>query len=262
MIIHTDTPALEVHDLTVTYGRKPVLWGIDFTLPKGSVAGILGPNGAGKSTLLKAIMGLIPTSSGFVKIFDHSLDEVRKSVSYVPQRESVDWDFPISVLDVVLMGRYSHLRFLQKIRRQDHLYALECLEKVGLTDFASRQISQLSGGQQQRVFIARSLAQQADFYILDEPFSGVDASTENSIINLLKQMTKEGKTVVVVHHDLQTARKYFDWLIMINMHLVASGPTDEVFNDTNLTKTYGGKLNILAEVGDLIEKEAFPTREK
>lgn len=262
MITHTPNPALEVHDLTVSYSRKPVLWGVDFTLPQGCIAGILGPNGAGKSTLLKSIMGLIPAASGYVKIFDQPLAEVRQRVSYVPQRESVDWDFPVSVLDVVLMGRYGHLKFFQKSRKQDRLYALECLEKVGLQDFASRQISQLSGGQQQRVFIARSLAQQADFYILDEPFAGVDAATEKSIISLLQQMANDNKTVVVVHHDLQTAQEYFDWLIMVNLHLVASGPTQEVFNNQNLTKTYGGQLNILSELGNIIENKEFPTREK
>lgn len=262
MITHVENPILEVHDLTVSYNRKPVLWGVDFTLPKGCIAGILGPNGAGKSTLLKSIMGLIPVASGYVRIFDQPLDEIRQRVAYVPQRESVDWDFPVSVLDVVLMGRYAHLKLFQKSRKQDKMYAMECLEKVGLENYANRQISQLSGGQQQRVFIARSLAQQADFYILDEPFAGVDASTEKSIITLLKEMSSLGKTVLVVHHDLQSAQEYFDWILMINMHLVASGPTSEVLTNENLTKTYGGQLNILSEVGNIIQKKAFPTREK
>src|SRR5690606_17689430 len=225
MIIHTQDPVLEVHDLTVSYSRKPVLWGVDFTLPSGSIAGIVGPNGAGKSTLLKTIMGLIPPSSGCVKLFGHPLEEVRQRASYVPQRASVDWDFPVSVLDVVLMGRYGKVGLLRNTGERDRSIALECLDKVGMSAFAKRQISQLSGGQQQRVFLARALAQEADIYFMDEPFAGVDAATEQAIIGLLREMAATDKTIVVVHHDLQSARAYFDWVILINMHLVAAGPT-------------------------------------
>ncbi len=262
MIIHTQEPILEVHDLTVTYGRKPVLWGVDFTLPAGCIAGIVGPNGAGKSTLLKTIMGLIPPSSGYVKLFDKPLDDVRSRVSYVPQRESVDWDFPVSVLDVVLMGRYGKVGLLRNTGTNDRTIASECLDKVGMSAFAKRQISQLSGGQQQRVFLARALAQEADIYFMDEPFAGVDAATEQAIIELLRDMASKGKTIVVVHHDLQSARSYFDWIVLLNMHLVAAGPTDEAFTEETVQQAYGGRLNLLSQVGDVMEKRAFPSRER
>jgi len=262
MIIHTKEPILEVHDLTVTYGRKPVLWGVDFTLPAGCIAGIVGPNGAGKSTLLKTIMGLIPPSSGYVKLFDRPLDDVRARVSYVPQRESVDWDFPVSVLDVVLMGRYGKVGLLRNTGARDRAIASECLDQVGMTAYAKRQISQLSGGQQQRVFLARALAQEADIYFMDEPFAGVDAATEKAIIELLREMASKGKTIVVVHHDLQSARSYFDWIVLLNMHLVAAGPTDQAFTDETVQQAYGGRLNLLSQVGDVMEKRAFPTRER
>ncbi|WP_028980642.1 metal ABC transporter ATP-binding protein [Sporocytophaga myxococcoides] len=261
MIIQVPNPILEVHDLTVAYHRKPVLWGIDLTLPAGSLTGIIGPNGAGKSTLIKAIMGLIPLSSGFVKLFGKDLNEVRQKVSYVPQRESVDWDFPASALDVVLMGRYSQIGLFKRPRKADKEVAMECLRKVGLENFANRQISQLSGGQQQRVFLARALAQDADIYFMDEPFAGVDAATEAAIIEILRNMTISGKTVVVVHHDLQSAVTYFNWVLLLNMRLVASGPTEKVFTQDLLQETYGGKLTVLAKVGDLLEKQQFPSRE-
>lgn len=261
MIIHTQEPVLEVHDLTVSYSRKPVLWGIDFTLPSGSIAGIVGPNGAGKSTLLKTIMGLIPPSSGFIKLFGRPLEEIRQRVSYVPQRESVDWDFPVSVLDVVLMGRYGKVGLLRNTGARDRSIALECLDKVGMSAFAKRQISQLSGGQQQRVFLARALAQEADIYFMDEPFAGVDAATEQAIIGLLREMAAADKTIVVVHHDLQSARSYFDWIILLNMHLVAAGPTEQVFTEEMVQQAYGGRLNLLSQVGDVMEKRAFPSRE-
>ena len=197
--------SIETHNLTVSYNRRPVLWNIDFELPTGKIIGIIGPNGSGKTTLLKAIMGLVPTSSGYVKIFNQDLDDVRSRVSYVPQRESVDWDFPASVMDIVLMGRYKKNNLFKRITKADKDLAAEALEKVNMLEFSNRQISQLSGGQQQRVFIARSLAQGADLYIMDEPFVGVDAATEEAILKLLEDMKKDGKTVVVVHHDLQTA---------------------------------------------------------
>ncbi|MBK1439524.1 metal ABC transporter ATP-binding protein [Parapedobacter sp. ISTM3] len=261
MIIHAQTPVLEVHDLTVTYARKPVLWGVDFTLPAGCIAGIVGPNGAGKSTLLKSIMGLIPVSSGYVRLFDHPLDEVRHRVSYVPQRESVDWDFPVSVLDVVLMGRYGKVGLFRNTGARDRAIAQDCLDKVGMAAFAKRQISQLSGGQQQRVFLARALAQEADLYLMDEPFAGVDAATEQAIIKLLREMAAAKKTIVVVHHDLQSVRAYFDWLVLLNMHLVAAGPTEQVFTEEMMQQAYGGRLSLLSQVSDVMEKRAFPSRE-
>lgn len=262
MIVHTPKPVLEVHDLTVSYNSKPVLWSVDITVPEGVLAGIIGPNGAGKSTLIKAIMGLLPMASGFVKVFDKPLNEVRQRISYVPQRESVDWDFPASVFDVVLMGRYGKLGLFKKPSAEDRDIAMSSLEKLGMANYATRQISQLSGGQQQRVFLARALAQQADIYFMDEPFAGVDVATETAIIELLKELRAEGKTVLVVHHDLQTVTEYFDWLIMLNMKLVASGPSDKVFTKELLQETYGGRLTILSKIGDLLKNEQFPIRER
>lgn len=254
-------PALEIHDLTVAFDRKPVLWNIDLKLPQGKLVGIVGPNGAGKSTLIKAVMGLLPLSSGYVKLFDKELNDVRAQVSYVPQRESVDWDFPASVLDVVMMGRYGKLGLFKRPRKADRDAAMDCLKKVGMEAFANRQISQLSGGQQQRTFLARALAQQADIYFMDEPFAGVDAATEKTIIDLLRNMTQANKTVIVVHHDLQSVPQYFDWVIMLNTRLIAVGPTITTFNQHNLQETYGGKLTLLSDVGDLIKRESFPNRE-
>lgn len=254
-------PALEIHDLTVAFDRKPVLWNIDLTIPQGKLVGIIGPNGAGKSTLIKSVMGLLPLSSGFAKVFDQPLNDVRSKISYVPQRESVDWDFPASVMDVVLMGRYSKLGLFKRPRKADRDVAMDCLKKVGMEAFSNRQISQLSGGQQQRTFLARALAQQADLYFMDEPFAGVDAATEQAIIDLLQEMTAANKTVIVVHHDLQSVTQYFDWVILLNTRLVASGPTKTTFTQANLQETYGGKLTLLADVADLIRREDFPNRE-
>lgn len=254
-------PALEIHDLTVAFDRKPVLWNIDLTIPQGKLVGVIGPNGAGKSTLIKAVMGILPLSSGYARLFDKEIDDVREQVSYVPQRESVDWDFPASVLDVVLMGRYAKLGLFRRPRKADRDVAMECLRKVGMEGFAHRQISQLSGGQQQRTFLARALAQQADIYFMDEPFSGVDAATEKAIIGLLRGMTQTGKTVMVVHHDLHSVSQYFDWVIMLNTRLIAHGPTNTTFTQKNLHETYGGKLTILADVAELIRRESFPSRE-
>ena len=256
------TTAFEIHDLTVSYDKKPVLWGIDLTVPQGSIAGIIGPNGAGKSTLIKAAMGLLPLSSGYVKIFDEDLNQVRQRVSYVPQRETVDWDFPASVLDVVLMGRYGKLGLFKRPRKADKEAAMHSLEQVGMEGYKDRQISQLSGGQQQRVFLARALTQQADIYFMDEPFAGVDAATEKAIIQILKDLANENKTVIVVHHDLQSVSTYFDWIIMLNLRLVASGPTEEVFQPELLEETYGGKLTLLTEVGELLRKGQYPSRDQ
>jgi manganese/zinc/iron transport system ATP- binding protein len=243
-----------VHDLTVAYHRRPVLWDIDFTIPEGLLVGIVGPNGAGKSTLIKAALGLAPTASGWVRIHGKPYAEQRQLIGYVPQRESVDWDFPTDALDVVLMGRYGHLGWFRRPGKADRELARECLAKVGMADYADRQISQLSGGQQQRVFLARALAQNASIYFMDEPFAGVDAATEKAIVALLNELKAEGKTVLVVHHDLQTVREYFDWVIMLNMRQIAVGPTEEVFNNANLQKTYGGRLNIVSEVAEAVAK--------
>ncbi|GIV35704.1 MAG: manganese ABC transporter ATP-binding protein [Cyclobacteriaceae bacterium] len=253
--------AIEIHDLTVAFDRKPVLWNIDAHLPAGKLIGILGPNGAGKSTLIKTIMGLIPAGSGYVKIFGQPLKEVRKRVSYVPQRETIDWDFPVSVMDVALMGRYAHTGMFGKLRRADRDIALDALRKVGMEAFANRQIGRLSGGQQQRTFLARALAQRADLYLMDEPFAGVDAATEKAVITLLREMTTQGKTVLVVHHNLQSARQYFDHLLLLNTRLVACGPAPEVFTPDNLRDTYGGNLTLLTDVANLMHQEQHPVRE-
>jgi manganese/zinc/iron transport system ATP- binding protein len=252
---------IETHNLTVIYHKKPVLWNVDFKLPEGEIIGIIGPNGAGKSSLLKSIMGIVPPTSGYAKIFDQPLEQVRKRVSYVPQRQSVDWDFPTTVMDVVLTGRYPKTGLFKRLNTEDRAIATESLNKVGMIEFAERQIAQLSGGQQQRVFLARALAQEADLYLMDEPFAGVDASTEKAIIGILEEMKSVGKTIVVVHHDLQTVQEYFDWLVLINGHLVGYGPTNEMFTNELLRKTYGGQLTMLNKVGQLLQENDFPIRE-
>ncbi len=254
--------SIEVHNLSVAYNRIPVLWDIDFELPQGQIIGIVGPNGSGKSTLLKAIMGLIPVSSGFVKVFDRDLRQVREKVAYVPQRESVDWNFPATVRDVVEMGRFRKGKLFQRLTRIDREMVDMAIEKVKLTSLANRQIGQLSGGQQQRVFLARALAQGASVYIMDEPFVGVDVATENAILTLLTEMKNEGKTLVIVHHDLQTVSDYFDYLVMINTRLVAHGPTRDVLTSENLQATYGGQLNLVSQVQQLIRQHDVPLREK
>ncbi len=244
---------LEIHDMTVAYHKKPVLWGIDLAVPKGKLIGIVGPNGAGKSTLIKSIMGLQPLSSGWVKIFGKPYRENLKRVGYVPQRESVDWDFPVNVMDVVLMGRYGRLGLIKRPSKKDREIARECLDKVKMLPYASRQISNLSGGQQQRVFLARALAQESDVYFMDEPFAGVDAATEAAIVDLMHELKEKGKTLLVVHHDLPTAKEYFDMLLLLNMRVVAFGDTAEVFNVELLQKTYGGRLTVLSEVAEAVK---------
>lgn len=256
------SPLLELHNATVTYQSKPAIWNIDFQIPEGKMVGVIGANGSGKTTMLKAVVGLVPLSSGYAKVFDKPFEQVRERVAYVPQRSSVDWDFPANVMDTVLMGRYRKHNLFGRTTKADKALARQALEKVGLEALAHRQIAQLSGGQQQRVFIARALAQQADLYLLDEPFAGVDTTTETTIINLLQEMNRAGKSVVVVHHDLNTVSKYFDWLVMMNTRLIACGPTEEVFTTATLQDTYGGKLNILSQVADLIGAKAHPIREK
>lgn len=250
----TPPAPLEIHDLTVAYHRKPVLWGIDLTVPAGNLIGIVGPNGAGKSTLIKAAMGLLPVSSGWVKVFGQPVRQNLRRIGYVPQRESVDWDFPVSVMDVVLMGRYGRLGLIRRPAREDWDKARECLDKVKLLPYANRQISNLSGGQQQRVFLARALAQESDLYFMDEPFAGVDAATEAAIVELLRELKARGKTLLVVHHDLPTARTYFDQLLLLNMRIVAFGPTEEIFTTELLQKTYGGRLTILSEVAEAVKE--------
>jgi len=254
MSISGSNVPIEVHDLTVAYHRKPVLWNVDFSLPEGRLIGLLGPNGAGKSTLIKAVMGLLPSLSGYVRIYGETFEKNRELVGYVPQRESVDWDFPVNVLDVVTMGRYGRLPLLSRPGPKERQLALQSLEKVGMVDFARRQISQLSGGQQQRVFLARALAQEAKIYLMDEPFAGVDAATEKAIVQILKDLKDRGNTVMVVHHDLQTVKEYFDWVMLLNLRLVKFGPTSEVFTPENIQSAYGGQLVILTEAAEKIAK--------
>lgn len=245
-------PPLEIHDLTVAYQKKPVLWGIDLVAPAGKLIGIVGPNGAGKSTLIKAALGLLPIASGWVKFFGESGRKAMRRVGYVPQRESVDWDFPVSVMDVVLMGRFGHIGLMKRPSARDREIARDCLEMVKMLPFANRQIANLSGGQQQRVFLARALAQESDLYFMDEPFAGVDAATEAAIIELMHDLKAKGKTLMVVHHDLPTARNYFDMLLLLNMRVVAFGDTEKVFTYDLLQQTYGGRLTILSEVAEAV----------
>jgi len=233
---------VSIKDLTVAYREKPVLWDVDLDIPAGSLAAIIGPNGAGKSTLIKAALGLIPAAAGTVEFFGKPYHKNRHLVGYVPQRTSVDWDFPTDALDVVLMGTYGALGWVKRPGKPQREWALECLAKVGMADFAKRQISQLSGGQQQRVFLARALAQNAQLYFMDEPFVGVDALTEKAIVALLHELRAQGKTVICVHHDLDSAPDYFDWVALLNVRLIAAGPFANAFTQENLTKAYGGRM--------------------
>ncbi len=245
--------ALDVQNLTLSYDRDAVVTRAHLHVAAGRIVGVLGPNGAGKSTLIKGILGLHRPDGGDVRFFGKPLSAVRHRVVYVPQRSSVDWDFPVTVEDVVLMGRYGRLGLLGRLRNQDRVIARRALDQIGIADLADRQISELSGGQQQRVFLARALAQDGELIFMDEPFVGVDAATEEAIVGLLRDMRDEGKTVIVVNHDLQTARAYFDELVLLNKSIVAHGPTDEVFTPALLAQTYGGRLAVIdGEYGDKI----------
>lgn len=239
--------ALEVEELSVSYHQTAVLWDISFALPAGKFIGIVGPNGAGKSTLLKALLGLTPPLSGSVRFFGSTLEKVRKKVAYVPQRSSVDWDFPMTAYDLVMMGRFSQMGLLKWASKADKEATLKSLQLVEMEDLAHRQIGQLSGGQQQRLFIARALVQDADLFLLDEPFAGIDLATEKTLLNLFSKLKAQGKTIIMVHHDLITAQKVFDWLILLNTCLIAAGPTNDVLNSQNLAKTYGHGARLLDE---------------
>ena len=252
--------AVETHNLTVSYNRKPVLWSVDFAIPQGQLGCIVGPNGAGKSTLLKAILGLVKVESGYAHILGKDIDEVRNEITYVPQKESVDWSFPISVKEVVEMGVIKSSRWWVKSSRDDKEVVMKALDQVNLLPFANRQISQLSGGQQQRVFIARALAQKAQIIFMDEPFAGVDRATEEMIVELMQNLAKENKTLLVVHHDLQTVERYFTYGIMLNSRLIAAGPLSTIYTPENLKRTFGGKLNILTDVEQLIKNKQIETR--
>ncbi len=249
-----DSRPLVVDDLTVAYQRKPVVWDVSFEVPAGALMAVVGPNGAGKSTLFRAILGMTPCASGRVLVFGDDYRRQRARVAYVPQRESVDWDFPITALEVVTMGLYGQIGWCRPVRARHREKAYEALKRVGLADFAHRQISQLSGGQQQRTFLARALVQDADLYLMDEPFAAVDAATERAIIDLLREMRSAGRTAVVIHHDLQTVPDYFDHVVLLNMRVVATGPVETVFTSENLQKTYGGRLTLLDEVTEAMRR--------
>jgi len=251
---HPASAPLSIDDMTVAYDRKPVLWDIDYDAPPEKLIAIIGPNGAGKSTLIKATLGLVPQAAGVVSFFGKPYEEQRQRIGYVPQRGSVDWDFPVSALDVVAMGLYGKIGWFRRVTTQHRQTAMEALDRVGMASFSKRQISQLSGGQQQRVFLARALVQDADLYLMDEPFAGVDAATERAIVDVLRGLRDSGKTAIVVHHDLQTVDEYFDHVLLLNMRLIACGPTSEVFTTENLRKTYGGKLPLLDLVGDRMKQ--------
>jgi manganese/zinc/iron transport system ATP- binding protein len=240
-------PAIEVHDLTVAYREQPVLWDVDLTVPAGVLMAIVGPNGAGKTTLIKSILGLVRPAAGEVLVHGRPYREQRRQVAYVPQRGSVDWDFPTSVLDVVMMGRYAALGWFRRPGARERAQAHDALAMVGMEAFAGRQISQLSGGQQQRVFLARALVQEASVYLMDEPFQGVDAKTERAIVTVLQRLREQGSTVVAVHHALQTVPEYFDWAAIINVRLVSSGPVAAAFTEEHLRQAYGGRVPFLTE---------------
>lgn len=248
--------AVKVESLTFHYGKTPILWEVSFDAPRGHLIGIVGPNGAGKSTLIMSILGLRKPTSGKIEVLGKSFQSVRKRVAYVPQRSSVDWTFPISVLDVVVMGRYAKLGFLKWVTKNDRKAAEKVLDQVGMLSFANRQISELSGGQQQRVFIARALLQEAELYFMDEPFSGVDMATEKALFELMGQLKVEGKTMIVVHHDLTTVKKTFDWVILLNTCLIESGPSHEVFTEKSIKKAYGSAAYLFDETKKLSKSKS------
>lgn len=251
-----NTPAiLDIHDMTVAYDRRPVLWNIDLVLRNPGLIAIVGPNGAGKSTMIKAVMGLVPMVSGSVTTWGESVDRQRGRIGYVPQRGSVDWDFPISVFETVMMGTYGSLGWFRRPGKKQRELSMQCLERVGMQDFAKRQIGQLSGGQQQRVFLARALAQESDLYFMDEPMAGVDAATERIVFELLDSLSKEGRTIVVVHHDLRTVPEYFDEVVLLNVRVVTSGPVATTFTSENLQATYGGRLTILDTMAEAVQRQ-------
>jgi manganese/zinc/iron transport system ATP- binding protein len=240
--------AIEVNDLTVAYREQPVLWDVDVAFRKGALTAIVGPNGAGKTTLIQSILGLVRPAAGRIRILGKRVREGRRSVAYVPQRGSVDWDFPTSVLDVVTMGTYGRLGWIRRPGRRERAAAMEALGKVGMEAFEARQIRQLSGGQQQRVFLARALVQDAPIYLMDEPFQGVDARTEAAIVEVLGDLRARGDTVIAVHHALQTVPEYFDDVVLLNVRRIASGPVGEVFTEENLRTCYGGRVPFLQAV--------------
>ncbi|WP_113881200.1 MULTISPECIES: metal ABC transporter ATP-binding protein [Cytobacillus] len=242
-------PAISIEDLHVSYFGNEAVTGVSLSVNTGNLVGIIGPNGAGKSTFLKAMLNLIPKDKGAVRVMGKPIAEVRKSIAYVPQRNDIDWDFPITVLDAVLIGTYPHLKLFRRPKKKDKEWAMECLQRVGMQEFSKRQIGELSGGQQQRVFLARALAQKADLFFLDEPFVGVDVSSEETIVQILKELCRQGKTVIVVHHDLSKANDYFNQLILLNKELISYGTVEEVFKPEVIAKAYKGQFAFMNEIG-------------
>ncbi len=257
MIGNKSNIAIRIADLTVAYQRKPVLWEINLSIPCGGLVGLVGPNGAGKSTLIKSIMDMVPRISGNIEVHGEPLEKQRQNIAYVPQRESVDWDFPATVLDVVTMGLYREIGWFKRIRKEHRKRSMDALDQVGIAELADRQISQLSGGQQQRTFLARALVQSANVFLMDEPFAAVDAATEQSIIQVLRQQQSQGKTILVVHHDLHTVPEYFDHLILLNVRAVAWGTMQATFTPENLRRTYGGRLTLLEEVTEAMRRRSL-----
>jgi manganese/zinc/iron transport system ATP- binding protein len=238
--------AIEVEDLTVAYADQPVLWDVDAKVPTAVKMAVVGPNGAGKSTLIKAAMGLVRPVAGEVRLFGKTVDRPTGRIAYVPQRSALRWDFPTDVLDTVTMGTYGGLGWFRRVGETQRAAAVAAIEKVGMADFLRRPIAQLSGGQQQRVLLARALVQDAEINMLDEPFQGVDAPTERAIVDVLDELAAAGRTVLVVHHDLQTVPEYFDWVLLLNVRAIDYGPVTEVFTDENLRLTFGGRVGMLA----------------
>lgn len=251
----SEFPALTVDHLTVNYDHISVLWDISFSVPQGNLVAIIGPNGAGKSTFIKAILGLTPSLSGQMHILGQPSQKQLRKVAYLSQRENIDWNFPITVLELVLQGRYPKLKWFKRISKEDRKAALEALEWVGMVDYASRQISQLSIGQQQRIFLARALLLDADLYFMDEPFSGVDSVTEKFLFTFLKTLKDKGKTIFVVHHDIHSVPEHFDWVMMVNVRLVTCGPISTHFTQENLNQTFGQQTNIFEEVFSLAHQK-------
>ncbi|BBM69497.1 metal ABC transporter ATP-binding protein [Rhodothermus marinus] len=238
--------AIEIEDLTVAYQQQPVLWDVDAVIPAGQMTAIVGPNGAGKSTLLKAVLGIVRPAAGRIRVLGRPFRARERRVAYVPQRAELDWDFPATVFDVALMGTYGRVGWLRRPGAAERTLARAALERVGMTELADRPIGQLSGGQQQRVLLARALAQEAELYLLDEPFQGVDAPTEATLLDVLRWLKQQGKTIVVVHHDLSTVAEYFDWVVLLNVQCIACGPVAEAFTPENLRRTYGGRMVVPA----------------
>jgi len=251
---------LEIEQLTVNYDKTAVLWDVQCSIPEGKLTAVIGPNGAGKSTLLKASMGIVRPLSGSIRFFGQPLHKVRSRVAFVPQRSSVDWDFPITAFDLVLMGCYGKLNFFERVSKKDKARAAQALERVEMTGLADRQIGELSGGQQQRLFIARALLQDADLYLMDEPFAGIDLATEKTLAALFCSMRDAGKTMVLVHHDLSTAAKYFDWVVMLNTCLIASGPARETLSEQNILRTYGRSTALLDDAARLVQDKSAGLR--